>query len=581
MIGCISDFDVDEMRRKIDSALDRFTNLGSGWSIMKILKFVLSIVRYNPLTGSSFILTPIDLGNRHAIVNIQNFNDNMCFKWSILASLFPAVRDAERVSKYKPHESKVDFSSLKYPVTLAQIRQFERLNTEFTINVYTYVKCEVRPVYVSHHDKRNKHINLMMLIDGENTHYTLINSMSRLCANRTLHKSFTWHCCHCCHPFSSEKAFNNHIDDCSRHIRQQVRFPTDDIVKFKSFKHCSRLDFILYADFESVLKPTNTTPTNDVTYSINTHEVSGYCLYAVSKHDMYSSVPLYYSGVNAMRRFFNDLLSEQQRISLIFGLNIEMLPLTDDQWTQFNDATVCPYCGVPFTDVTKRILHHNHTTGKFESAACSRCNLQLKPNKRKSYKDDSDFFIPVVMHNLKNYDSHFIIKEFDHSFVRRGDNKYNDVRIIANNMEKFISFDINYMRFIDSVQFVSASLDTFVKNLKQAGVEKFIHTKKHWGDKLSIIDKGVMPYEWFDCLDKLQANCLPPIESFYSKLNDEGITEADYLRAQNVWSEFSCKTFKEYHDIYMITDVLLLADVFEEFRTMCLNNYQRSLGMGC
>ena len=117
----------------------------------------------------------------------------MCFKWSVLASLFPAERNAQGISEYKTHDSKVDFTGLKYPVTLSQLRQFERSNTNFTLNVYTYVDRNVRPVYVSRHDKRKQQINLMLLSNRGNSHYTLINSMSRLCAERNSHKKFIWH----------------------------------------------------------------------------------------------------------------------------------------------------------------------------------------------------------------------------------------------------------------------------------------------------------------------------------------------------------------------------------------------------
>jgi len=66
---------------------------------------------------------------------------------------------------------------------------------------------------------------------------------------------------------------------------------------------------------------------------------------------------------------------------------------------------------------------------------------------------------------------------------------------------------------------------------------------------------------------------LPPKDAFNSSLKEEGISDDDYERAQNVWNELDCKTLKEYHDHYLKTDVLLLADVFENFRKVLMNNY--------
>ena len=66
---------------------------------------------------------------------------------------------------------------------------------------------------------------------------------------------------------------------------------------------------------------------------------------------------------------------------------------------------------------------------------------------------------------------------------------------------------------------------------------------------------------------------LPPKEAFYSKLSDEHISDGDYGHAQKVWETFGCRSLGDYHDLYLRTDVLLLADVFETFRKTCLQQY--------
>ena len=95
------------------------------------------------------------------------------------------------------------------------------------------------------------------------------------------------------------------------------------------------------------------------------------------------------------------------------------------------------------------------------------------------------------------------------------------------------------------------------------------------GDKLSLLTrKGVYPYEYMDSLERLKETQLPPREAFYSRLNDEGINYEDYLHAQKVWKRFEMKTIKDYHDLYNQVDVLLLDDVFENFRDICIKNYK-------
>ncbi len=85
--------------------------------------------------------------------------------------------------------------------------------------------------------------------------------------------------------------------------------------------------------------------------------------------------------------------------------------------------------------------------------------------------------------------------------------------------------------------------------------------------------KGVFPYEYMTDFSKLSATSLPPKEAFYSQLNDKHISDEDYAHARKVWDAFGCKTIRDYHDLYLKTDVLLLADVMTEFRRTCKKTY--------
>ena len=63
-------------------------------------------------------------------------------------------------------------------------------------------------------------------------------------------------------------------------------------------------------------------------------------------------------------------------------------------------------------------------------------------------------------------------------------------------------------------------------------------------------------------------------ESFYSELNNEHITDEDYAHAEKVWSTFNIKNVGEYHDLYVQSDIALLADVFENFRDKYIEIYE-------
>ena len=86
--------------------------------------------------------------------------------------------------------------------------------------------------------------------------------------------------------------------------------------------------------------------------------------------------------------------------------------------------------------------------------------------------------------------------------------------------------------------------------------------------------KGVYPYAYVDCKTKLDETSIPPKEAFYFKLTGEGITDEDYQHAQTVWKEFNIESMKDYQNLYNLSDVLLLADVFENFRNIWTNQYE-------
>ena len=89
-----------------------------------------------------------------------------------------------------------------------------------------------------------------------------------------------------------------------------------------------------------------------------------------------------------------------------------------------------------------------------------------------------------------------------------------------------------------------------------------------------LLRKGVYPYEYMDNWERFDETALPDKEAFYSNLNMEYITAADYRHASYVFEKFGLKNLGEYHDLYVQSDTLLLADVFENFRDMCMKVYE-------
>jgi hypothetical protein len=110
-----TDIDFAALRADLDTEVERFTNVGSGWSVTAILRFVIRVGQYRPLAGSSCISTPPSLVPKRALVNVYNPNDHTCLAWAVLSALHPCKLHMERISKYRPHLNSIDLSGIKFP----------------------------------------------------------------------------------------------------------------------------------------------------------------------------------------------------------------------------------------------------------------------------------------------------------------------------------------------------------------------------------------------------------------------------------------------------------------------------------
>ena len=149
-----------------------------------------------------------------------------------------------------------------------------------------------------------------------------------------------------------------------------------------------------------------------------------------------------------------------------------------------------------------------------------------------------------------------------------------NINAIPNTMEKYMAFMLgNHLTFIDSFQFMSSSLDKLISNLPK---DDLIYTSKAFkGKRLDLMSqKGVYPYDFMDSFEKFIQTELPNKDQFYSILNNQHITDDEYDHAKKVWKTFNIKTMGEYHDLYLVSDVLLLTDVFENFKKTCMQYYK-------
>ena len=335
---------------------------------------------------------------------------------------------------------------------------------------------------------------------------------------------------------------------------------------------------MVYADFQSLLKPISRCEPDPEISSMpkyQKHEPISFLYYIKCFEDNVCDLqPRTYTGEDAIEKFIEWL---EKDIKYIRNIKKKMI-FREKEAIDFNNTTKCWICKEELGP--DKVRDHCHFSGRYRGAAHNQCNLKYR----------RPTFTPVVFHNLTNYDAHLFVKHLGYN--------EGDISCIANNEEKYISFskqitvgtykksavdddgDIysldkpitHTIRFIESFRFMGTSLSKLVNNLPETAFQSV--GKYYTKDKLDLIKrKGVYPYEYMDSIERFKETGLPPKESFYSSLSDEHISDEDYEHAKKVWDAFEMKTLEDYHELYNKTDVLLLCDVFEHFRGICMLNY--------
>jgi len=300
----------------------------------------------------------------------------------------------------------------------------------------------------------------------------------------------------------------------------------DCTLEFREYRKQHRIPLYVISDFESFLKPVSDDDDDSnatATKIIDEHCVSGFACYRVTDHEQYQSEPTVYSGPDVMSKFYEHVMRESDELGRIVKAGLDMTPLMPEEQTIYDAATVCGNCDKAFTNW--KVRHHCHVSGQFMFAACNNCNLQLKMTKRRKYHasgsdkrsrcdtdldDNSDskvdgddvaesykehYFLPVVFHNLKSYDAHFVIRHFQSKYTqyqnKKGKVSFDDINVIPLNGEKYMMFQVGKLRFLDSFQFLSTSLNELVSLLLKSGKDKLKHTTKYLGNDDIVFSKGV------------------------------------------------------------------------------------------
>ena len=380
---------------------------------------------------------------------------------------------------------------------------------------------EARQIYICRKGGNYEWIaNLMLITENSRKHYVAIKSLSRLLSKQnSKHKERQYFCMNCLQGFKEEKSRNKHIGYCKDNELVRIEMPCKrPIVEYSDGLCQFKVPFIMYADFESILEliqGLENNPRISTTRGVNVLTPSGWCIRGKFAYGEVKDPLKLYRGKDCVRKFCDHVIGEAHRLYHSFPEK-PMEPLMKAQWKDYKHVSSCHICFKPFREGNRKVRDHCHYSGIYRGAAHSLCNLQ--------YKIPS--YILVVFHNLAGYDAHIFIKEL----AKWGSH----IGVIAKNKEDYISFSVSVevdkyiskngeekskeieLRFIDSLKFMSSSLDSVVNNLVRINNRFFSFEDYNESQYKFLIRKGIYPYKHMDDWDKFKETVLPPKEAFYS-----------------------------------------------------------------
>ena len=395
-------------------------------------------------------------------------------------------RNPQRVAHYYQHEHTFDLRGIEFPVALKDIDRFERQN-DVSVSVYGFEEGKeeeegvVYPLRVTRIVKP-KHVNMLLIANDDTNHYCWIKNMSKLLSSQYSNHNGVQHFCRfCLHGFRRADLLEKHEGVCYTHSAQRIEFPEDTTVQFKNIEKQVKAPFIVYADFESLLREMDdTSGAKSVKYQ--EHIACSYAYYIVSNVPGIEFQLKEYVGPNAAEHFLNSLQRDlNERIMPIIEKDEEMI-WDDDAKDQFRTATHCYICAKELDRETQTISRdHCHFTGRFRGAVHQDCNFEYKIKKER-------YELPTIFHNLRGYDAHLIFQAVQQ--------KHGRIQIIPNNFERYISFSVGRIKFLDSMQFLSCSLEQLAEN-----VSNFTHFNRAYPNieqRTLLTKKGVYPYDYMN-----------------------------------------------------------------------------------
>jgi hypothetical protein len=582
---------------QMDQRHESIMHCGSGWTLSSITGLNVEVGTCRGMSSGDFVgrhnvnsgpylKRAKKLGIRKCLTEVPS-TANDCFFTAVAAGLIDdppescTASEAETLIIKCFMRTSFRWKSFENGMSVGEIQAFEKKNRalDFGVNLFSWDAAEetIFPLYQPKWMKKppSRFVNIMLLsyvhpiTERKTFHYMYINNLPSLFGNKT------YPCELCLNVFRTTQALERHMVLCSKNSPQETIIPEEgDVIEFKNYKNQVLFPVFGTLDFEACMhdpkdhsdsgKTVHLKEQVPTTYSLFIRDIYGQTLFQETKS----------SDTDLLEQLFQTFHSIEKNIYPLLNRYPSVPSLSPRDEHAFQSATTCYLCSESFpsddelkemteseANESKKCRDHCHYSNKFLGAAHNACN-------RKRKRGDLTIFV----HNLKNYDSHFLMQGIHLTNAR--------VSGIPLNTEKFKTLKIGCIQFVDSLQILPCSLAELVENLQRSEhsfpvVGEMAATPE---EKDLLLRKGVFPYEWARSVSQMEsATALPSIDAFFSTLRQESVPPSDYAHAQNVFSFFRCRNMRDYAELYCQLDTVLLFEVILAFQSIIMNTF----GLDC
>ena len=562
--------DTKESSKKQQISPSGFINLGIEYEMMNVVKI-------RSVFANGYIEFPTRIIHTKSCINIKN-NDDKCFLYCHLLheryrrNDFKKIQGAERLHGKKAFIDKneminLNYENIQFPIsfnTFYIVKQIEEQN-QIRSNIFEYKENKQNDIVPIYHSKMNfkNCMNLLVICDKtkKKYHYVYIKNLNGLLRSNTKYDGGKF-CEKCFKHFSTKKAFESINHKCKYQFNHDelpqnmaivnnklLKCPIEMYVPPFNKKHLIHLAFVMYCDFESILKKSEDEKYPDK----RQHILSSYCYNLVCRErQAFNRFKLYRGDENesVIYHFLNDVKNNVLEHIKQCKKKFYALPmLTDEELKRHKKLKKCEYCDVEFDKKQKKIQHHNHLSGDYIATICQSCNSKIR----------TDTTLYIVFHYFKGYDSNYIIEKLNDYF------KDCNINLLGHNASSIFHIGIqNYIKIIDSHEFIPMSLKDLSKNLKDQDIIFTRDLVNKYGNDFII--KDIFPFRYIDDFSKYNESPFPDIEYF------DDVDKKTYEKYRKFYySNFD--TLGEYSNYYLQKDVLLHSDIMESYRGIIMSKY--------